>query len=82
MPGGTHLYLDAPELSRLQMASAPSPSLIPIIIDGRCVGHLLNRGCMGVEVFDAAELSIGVFPSAPDVVATLLAEPSSRRRPA
>jgi hypothetical protein len=53
------------------MASAPSPSLIPIIIDGRCVGHLLNRGRAGVEVFDAADLSIGI-PSAPDAVAALL----------
>ena len=47
------------------MASAPSPSLISIIIDGRCVGHLLNRGRACVEVFDAADLSIGI-PSAPD----------------
>jgi hypothetical protein len=53
------------------MASAPSPSLIPIIIEGRCVGHLLNRGRAGVEVFDAADLSIGI-PSAPDAVAALL----------
>ena len=43
------------------MAARPKPKPDSIIIDGRCVGRLLNRGCMDVEVFDAAELSIGLF---------------------
>jgi hypothetical protein len=38
---------------------------------GACDGFLLNRGPRGVEAFDAAEKSLGVFPDAPGAAAAV-----------
>jgi hypothetical protein len=45
------------------------------VYDGRvCLGHILNRGKLGFEAFDADDSSLGTFPdqkSAADAISTL-----------
>jgi hypothetical protein len=34
------------------------------VFDGqRCLGHLLSRGKLGVEAYDASDSSLGIFPN-------------------
>jgi hypothetical protein len=34
------------------------------VYDGqRCIGHVLSRGKLGVEAFDAGDVSLGIFPN-------------------
>ena len=43
-----------------------------VVYDGReCRGFLLNRGKTGFEAFDAAERSIGTFPTQDEAAAAL-----------
>lgn len=48
-------------------------TLIPLIVHERCIGHLIERGKLGFEAFDAADQSIGVFPTAAAAVTALIA---------
>ena len=64
------------------MASAPTPSLIPVLTElAHALGHLLARGKLGWECFDVHERSLGVFASEVEAVAALVAaqqpEPAS-----
>jgi hypothetical protein len=53
-----------------------APPLIPLIVHERCIGHFLARGREGHEAFDADEQSLGVFPTAAEAVAALIAASS------
>ena len=39
----------------------------------RCVGHLVSRGCQGIEAYDLADRSMGVFATQAQAVAELRA---------
>jgi hypothetical protein len=51
--------------------STETPRLVPVMNGGACDGFLINRGPRGVEAFDAAEKSLGVFSDAPGAVAVV-----------
>jgi hypothetical protein len=40
--------------------TAPATSLIPIVVDGHCIGHLIGRRS-GFEAFDREDRSLGTF---------------------
>jgi hypothetical protein len=44
--------------------SPDTPRLIPIMIGRTCAGFLISLGTRGVEAYDAAERSLGIFPDA------------------
>jgi hypothetical protein len=51
--------------------SKPVATLLSVF-DGRiCLGHLLNRGKTGVEVFSCDDVSVGVFADVPTAAAAL-----------
>jgi hypothetical protein len=42
--------------------STRAPVSLVSVYDGQtCIGFLLSRGCRGIEAFDAAERSLGLF---------------------
>jgi hypothetical protein len=47
------------------MTGSPSTTarLWPVVVGGKCLGHFLHRGKLGIEAFTAGDKSIGVFPS-------------------
>lgn len=46
-------------------AADTKPPTMLAVYDGRnCVGHLLARGKLGFEAFDATEVSRGIFQTA------------------
>jgi hypothetical protein len=53
----------------------------PVIVKGRCAGHLLSRGLQGIEAFSSDDKSIGLFKTASEAAAALaervLAEPAT-----
>jgi hypothetical protein len=56
------------------MTDKDSRLLRPIVVDGgRCIGHLFSRGLLGVEVYDAEDRSLGLFPTNADAAAAVLA---------
>src|SRR3954469_18812052 len=59
-------YATSPTLStEVRMASAPTPSLIPVLTEhAHALGHLLARGKLGWECFDDCDVSLGTFPTA------------------
>jgi hypothetical protein len=71
----TGLKTRKPRARKSASREAISPDFIMralAVFDGqRCLGHLLPRGRMGVEAFDADDRSLGIFPdqkSAADAV--------------
>jgi hypothetical protein len=44
--------------------------------DGKVVGHLLSRGVAGIEAFDIADCSLGLFPTQHEAADALLKERS------
>lgn len=55
------------------MSGAPTTTAPMLsVFDGRvCVGFLLHRGRQGVELFDAEQRSLGIFPTRREAVAAL-----------
>jgi hypothetical protein len=50
--------------------SRPSP--LSYVYDGRqCIGHIISRGKLGFELFDAHDKSLGLFPSQKEAAAAL-----------
>jgi hypothetical protein len=48
------------------------------VYDGRiCLGHILNRGKLGVEAFDANDRSLGVYPNRKTAAAVVSARTPS-----
>jgi hypothetical protein len=43
--------------------TAPATSLIPIVVNGHCLGHLIGRRS-GFEAFSRDDQSLGLFPTA------------------
>jgi hypothetical protein len=44
-------------------ATSENPALQSVYSGQTCLGFLLNRGKLGIEAFDAAEHSPGIFPT-------------------
>ena len=40
--------------------------MVPVVIGGACAGFLINLGPRGIEAFDAAERSLGIFNNSID----------------
>jgi hypothetical protein len=38
--------------------------MMPVLHGPRCIGFIFNRGPLGFEAYDAAEISCGIFPTA------------------
>lgn len=55
------------------MIAAPIKTLQSVFVDGgtRCLGHLIDRGKLGVEAFDAEDRSVGLFASRDDAADVL-----------
>jgi hypothetical protein len=51
--------------------NAAATSLIPIVIDGHCIGHLIGRRS-GFEAFDREDRSLGVFQVAKEAAAAVV----------
>jgi hypothetical protein len=61
---------DQRKLENQHLASSPKPSKNQYhwcsVFDGReCVGHIVSRGKLGVEAYDARDRSVGIFPTMP-----------------
>ena len=54
--------------------SATRSPISTVIAGGKVVGFLLDRGPAGTEAFTAAEMSLGMFMSAKDAHAAIVAE--------
>ena len=55
------------------MTSKPTTAPLAYVYDGQqCLGHVLNRGKAGFEVFDRDDRSVGLFPSSSAAVAALV----------
>jgi hypothetical protein len=55
--------------------SAPKPASAPMVsvYDGTtCIGHVIARGKLGHEAFDATERSLGLFETAKQAANALL----------
>ena len=50
----------------------PAPSMLSVFAGSACVGFLMHRGRLGVELFDRDERTLGVFPTQREAVAALL----------
>jgi len=55
-----------------ERAEARNSYFAPVVIGARCFGHLLARGLNGVEAFDAADRSLGIFATPGQAVDALL----------
>lgn len=57
---------------RIGADASPTRLTLQAVYDGRrCIGHLLSRGKLGIEAYDAETRSLGIFPhqkSAPDTI--------------
>jgi hypothetical protein len=51
--------------------SLPPTSLIPIVVDGYCIGHLIGRRS-GFEAFDREDRSLGTFQIAKEAAAAVV----------
>src|SRR6516162_11621623 len=51
--------------------NAETPRLTPVMNGSACAGFLISLGPRGVEAFDAAEKSLGIFPDAPSAAAAV-----------
>jgi hypothetical protein len=51
--------------------AARATSLIPIVIDGHCIGHLIGRRS-GFEAFDREDRSLGTFQIAKEAAAAVV----------
>jgi hypothetical protein len=60
---GPHGCAKAGELKRPEATSPHTESMLAVYDGRRCVGHLLLRGKAGVEAYDAADHSLGLFPT-------------------
>jgi len=62
--------------SRSSSAEAkPTRPTWQAVYDGqRCIGHLLSRGRLGVEAFDADDRSLGIFPTTQEAAAAIPAK--------
>jgi hypothetical protein len=56
------------------MTRVAKPALTTVIADGKVIGFLLSRGIAGTEAFTAGEMSLGMFMSAKDAHAAIVAE--------
>lgn len=56
------------------MSSADRPTLVTVIREGKAIGMILNRGLAGHEAWTADEKSLGMFVSAKDAHAAIVAE--------
>lgn len=54
-----------------------APPLIPILAGDVCIGHVLERGPSGFEAFDAGDQSLGLFATASEAIAALIAASST-----
>jgi hypothetical protein len=53
--------------------TAASP--LSYVYDGRqCLGHIIARGKLGFELFDADDKSLGLFPSQKEAAAALMSQ--------
>jgi hypothetical protein len=55
-------------------ARSAKPALVSVTDGGKVIGFLLNRGIAGTEAFTAGEMSLGMFMSAKDAHAAIVAE--------
>jgi hypothetical protein len=58
--------------------SAPATSLIPIVVDGHCLGHLIGRRS-GFEAFDREDCSLGTFQIAKEAAAAVVDAANSEK---
>jgi hypothetical protein len=58
--------------AEVAMTAAPATLLISVIHEGRCLGFLLHRGPLGVEVFTRETQSLGCFPTEHEAIGALL----------
>ena len=57
------------------MTTTPAPTMANVFDDdGRYLGCVFARGRSGFEVFDAAEKSLGLFPTAKQAAGALLVD--------
>jgi hypothetical protein len=47
------------------------PRFVPVMAGGVCTGFLISCGPRGVEAFDRAEKSLGIFPSVIEAAAAV-----------
>jgi hypothetical protein len=58
-------------ITRCGPSRNPVPSILSVHSDQACLGHLLNRGKAGWEVFNADDKSLGTFPTTQEAAAAL-----------
>jgi hypothetical protein len=49
----------------------PALSTVPVYDGQRCIGHILHHGPDGVEAFNLADESLGLFPDESEAAAAL-----------
>jgi hypothetical protein len=52
-------------------AISPVTSMLAVYSGRNCIGHLFNRGKIGIEAFNSDNQSVGVFRSQHEAVAAL-----------
>jgi hypothetical protein len=58
--------------------NSPATSLIPIVVDGVCLGHLIGSRS-GFEAFDREDRSLGTFPIAKEAAAAVVGAANGER---
>jgi hypothetical protein len=48
-----------------------SPPMVSVYDGQQCIGHVISRGKLGFELFDADDKSLGLFPSQEEAAAAL-----------
>ncbi len=46
--------------------------LVPVLVAGNCVGHVLSRGVGGFEAFDRNDRVVGVYRTQKEAIAALM----------
>ena len=54
------------------MSDAAKSPMTPVIVNKRCIGHVLARGKAGFEAFDINDKSVGLFADERAAIAALL----------
>jgi hypothetical protein len=58
--------------------SAPATSLIPVVVNNQCLGHLIGRRS-GFEAFDREDRSLGTFQIAKQAAAAVVDAASNEK---